>query len=49
MTHLHQKKGVSAQDDNILPRCQEKPGSYTIGTGWGVCQNWFVLSYVGDY
>ena len=49
MTPLHQNKGGSAQDENTLPRCQETPGSYAIGPGWGVCQNWVVLSYVDDY
>ena len=49
MTPLHQNKGGSAQDENTLPRCQEKQGSYTIGPGWGMFQNWLVLSYVVDY
>ena len=45
---LHRSKGGSYQDENALPRCQEKLVSYTIGRGWGVCQKWAVLSYVGD-
>ena len=49
MTPVNQNKGGSAQDENTLPSCQKKTGSYTIGSGWGVCQNWVVLSYVGDY
>ena len=49
MTPLHQKKGRTAQDENTLQRCQKKTGSYTIETGWGVCENLFVLSYVCDY
>ena len=49
MTPLHQKKGGITQDGNTITRFQEKPGSYTIGSGWGVCQNWVVLSHVGDY
>ena len=47
MTPVNQNKGGSAQDENTLPSCQKKTGSYTIGSGWGVCQNWVVLSYVG--
>ena len=49
MTPLHQKKEGSAKDENTPPSCQGKPGSYTIGTGWGLCQNWVILSYLGDY
>ena len=49
MTPLHQKKGGITQDGNTITRFQEKPGSYTIGSGLGVCQNWVVLSYFGDY
>ena len=49
MNPLNQNKGGSAQYYNTLPMCQENPGSYTIGSGWGVCQNWVVLSYVGNY
>ena len=46
---MHKNKGGSAQYENTLTRCQEKSVSYTIGSGWGVCQNWVVLGYVGDY
>ena len=49
MTPLHQNKVGSAKDENTPPSCQGRPGSYTIGTGWGLCQNWVILSYVGDY
>ena len=39
---LNQNKGESAQDEQKLLRYQENPGSYTIGPGWGVCQNWVI-------
>ena len=49
MNPLHQNKVGSSKDENTPPRCQEKLGSYIIGSGWGVYQNWVVLSYAGDY
>ena len=49
ITTLNPNKVGSAQYYNTQPICQGKPGSYTIGLSWGVCQNWVVLSYVGDY
>ena len=49
MTPLYQNKLGIDQDENTLPRCQEKLVSYTIGTVGGVCQNWVGISYVGDH